>query len=115
MHRNTLLAILATLATALLAAHIAVKHAEERLRLELAILEAETELARARATVISLDLTPVAMEVCKRLFVRYTQGGHVDEYRCRLEGSYVVLYGPNWKKATGPAAPVEALGREVLQ
>ncbi|ADD28732.1 hypothetical protein [Meiothermus ruber] len=78
-------------------------------------LEGEVAQLKARRPAqISLDLTPAAMETCKRLFVRYTQGGHVDEYRCELKNGAIVLMGPNWQKAQGDRAPIEELGREEL-
>ncbi|PWH11667.1 MAG: hypothetical protein DDG60_17120 [Anaerolineae bacterium] len=80
-----------------------------RLEAEMAQLKAEP-----RPLQIRLDLTPAAMETCKRLFVRYTQGGHVDEYRCEFKDGAIVLIGPNWHKAHGDQAPIEVLGREEL-
>lgn len=89
----------------------------QRAELEVRRLEAQAALVEAqkpRQTTVQLDLTPAAMEACKRLFVRHTQGGHVDEYRCRWENGAVSLYGPNWRKATNGKAPNELLGQERL-
>ncbi|MCX7782210.1 MAG: hypothetical protein N2318_01025 [Meiothermus sp.] len=90
----------------------------QRADLEVRRLEAQAALAEAqrpRQTTIQLDLTPAAMEACKRLFITHTQGGHVDEYRCRWEKGTVSLYGPNWRKATNGKAPIELLGQERLK
>jgi len=84
-------------------------------RIEAERLKAEAALAAAKpAPQITLDLTPEAMNICKRLFVRHMQGGHVDEYRCELRDGAIVLIGPNWRKAQGDKAPIEVLGREEL-
>lgn len=80
-------------------------------RLETEMAQLKTEL---RPLQIRLDLTPAAMETCKRLFVRFMQGGHVDEYRCEVKDGAIVLVGPNWRKALGDQAPIEELGREEL-
>ncbi|GIW28247.1 MAG: hypothetical protein KatS3mg070_1610 [Meiothermus sp.] len=74
----------------------------------------QVEAAAKPAPQITLDLTPEAMNICKRLFVRHMQGGHVDEYRCELRDGAIVLIGPNWRKAQGDKAPIEVLGREEL-
>ncbi len=74
----------------------------------------QVEAAAKPAAQITLDLTPEAMNICKRLFVRHMQGGHVDEYRCELRDGAIVLIGPNWRKAQGDKAPIEELGREEL-
>ncbi|GIW32422.1 MAG: hypothetical protein KatS3mg071_2596 [Meiothermus sp.] len=84
-------------------------------RIQLERLKAEAVLAAAKpAPQITLDLTPEAMNICKRLFVRFMQGGHVDEYHCELHNGAIVLIGPNWHKAQGDQAPIEVLGREEL-
>lgn len=74
----------------------------------------QVEAAAKPAPQITLDRTPEAMNICKRLFVRHMQGGHVDEYRCELRDGAIVLIGPNWWKAQGDKAPIEVLGREEL-
>lgn len=85
-------------------------------RIEAERLKAEAALAANKPTPrITLDLTPEAMNTCKRLFVRHMQGGHVDEYRCELKNGAIVLIGPNWRKAQGDQAPIEELGREELK
>ncbi|MFN3392672.1 MAG: hypothetical protein ACK40N_13050 [Meiothermus ruber] len=80
-------------------------------------IEAERLKAEAAkpAPQITLDLTPEAMNICKRLFVRHMQGGHVDEYRCEVRDGAIVLVGPNWRKAQGDKAPIEELGAEELK
>lgn len=84
-------------------------------RIQAERLKTEAALAATKpAAQITLDLTPEAMNICKRLFVRHMQGGHVDEYRCELKGGAIVLIGPNWRKAKGNTAPIEELGREEL-
>jgi hypothetical protein len=88
---------------------------EAEKKLEVERLQAQAALAAASRQIIQLDLTPAAMDACKRLFVRHTQGGAVSDYRCILEGNSITIYGPNWRKAQGDDAPIEDLGREVLK
>lgn len=110
-----LLVAIALSAWASIAAIIAAAD-EQSQRLQIQKLEAEAALAASQLPKqITLDLTPEAMNICKRLFVRYTQGGHVDEYRCELKSGAIVLIGPNWRKAHGNTAPTEVLGREELK
>lgn len=56
----------------------------------------QAEPPQPQALSVNLDLTKPALSACLNAFLRYSQGGPIEDYECRVDGSKVHLYGPAW-------------------
>lgn len=72
----------------------------------------------AKQITINLDLTKPALGACLNAFLRFGQGGPINDYECRVNGSEVQLFGPAWDEyAQHPdgSPPKKLLGAVEMQ